>query len=121
VSSSQRAQLILGALWFVATFTLVSVQLRVLAGDAPRVRRYVIGWIVASLVIGGLLGYLDKITGRAESVIQLRNVALAAIVGAAALAAGGALEAQMSGAGLVRFLRLVAVHGVVVASAYLFI
>ena len=121
MNSSQRAQLILGALWFVSTLTLTSAQLRMLAGDAGRLRRYAIGWIICTLVIGGLLTYVDRATGRVETAVQLGNFVLAGVAGAAALGAGGWVEARVSRAGWARFLRLALLHGALIALTYPFI
>jgi hypothetical protein len=121
VNSSQRALLILGALWFVFTLTLTSTQLRILAGDAHRIRRYTTGWFVCMLVIGGLLGYVDRVTGRAETMVQLGNFALVGVVTAVALSLSGWIEGRLSRGGQARFLRLVVLHGLIVALAYPFI
>ena len=121
MSSSQRALLILGALWFVSTLTLTSAQLRILASDARRVRRYAVGWVVCTLVIGGLLGYVDRATGRVATAAQVGNFVLAGVVAAVALAAGGWVEARASRAEGARFLRLALLHGALVALTYPFI
>jgi hypothetical protein len=121
VNSSQRAQLILGALWFVSTLTLTSAQLRILADDTRRVRRYGVGWTVCTLVVGGVLTYVDRVTGRVDISAQLGNFVLAGVVGAVALAAGGWVEARAPRAGRARFLRLALLHGALVAITYPFI
>ena len=120
MSSSQQAQLILAGLWLVATLTLTSAQLRVLDGDGPGIRRYLLAWFVCALLIGGVLGYVDRATGRVGTALQLANFALVGVVSAIALAAGYAMETRLRRMGRARFLRLVMLHGVIVALAYPF-
>lgn len=118
MNSSQRALLTLGALWLVATLSLTSAQLRVLAGPPPRGRRYLVAWLVCTLLFGGLLSYLDQVTGRARMTASLYNFGLAGILSGVALTAGGFVERNSRSA---RFLRLVLLHGLIVLLAYPFI
>ena len=125
MNSSQRAQVILGALWLIATLSLASAQLRVLAKTDRRQRRYAIAWIVCTLLLGGVLSYVDNATGRVQTSARLMNFALAGTIGAAALAAGALMtrgNPRPQRSRSAQFLRLVVAHGVIVVLlGYLFL
>lgn len=122
MSSSLRAQVILGALWLVATLTMTSAQLRVLRAPASSRRRpYAVAWFAGTAIVGGLLAYLDRLTGRVGAADLLVALGLVAIVSALALAAGAVVESRGERAGPVRVVMLLLLHGVIVALAYPFI
>ena len=91
MSSSESARLVLCAVWLVATLVLTSAQLRVLAGSPPRTRRYVVAWVVSTLILGGLLHVMDRMIGAIDWRRQLMNVCVAGTVAVAGLVAGTGL------------------------------
>lgn len=117
MSSSESARLVLLAVWLVAVLVLSSAMLRVLAGSPPRSRRYVVAWLVSTLVLGGLLFLMDKMLATVDWSRQLANLRLAGIVSAVGLVAGSLL-ARLSfwtrQRGAVRFVVLVLVQAAIV-------
>ena len=117
MNSSQTARVVLFALWVIATLLLASVQTRVLASPTSRRVRYLVAWLVCTLVLGWLLLAMDTITGNIDVPRRVADVLFAALLSAAGLAAGSWWSRRpgwVNRHGATRFLALALIHGLVV-------
>jgi hypothetical protein len=117
LTSSETAQGVRLALWFVATLLLTSAQLRVVPAARPRYRRYVFAWFGCTLIGGALLSLMDTVVGQTDWTRRLANAAIAASVSAVGLGAGAWLTQRLEWTRMqrgARFLTLVLLHALVI-------
>lgn len=76
----------------VAALLFTAGQLRVLTGSAPRRTRYVIAWLVVTIVLAALISHLDSLVGRAAASDRMTSAVFAGVTAALALGAGARLS-----------------------------